>query len=80
MPGWPRAAALLAMLATPAPGLTINGYSTADNDRFVSGYPNAPVANTSSSFLGAGYDWSGVGWLSTYDAIRASRCSGPTRS
>ena len=57
-------AALLAMLATPAAALTINGYSTADNSRFVSGYPNAPVSNTSSSFLGAGYDWSGVGWLS----------------
>ncbi len=58
-------AALLAMLATPAAGLTVNGYSAADNDRFASGYPTAPVPSTSSSFLGAGYDWSGVGWLTT---------------
>ena len=38
------------------------GYSDADNNRFASGYPNNPVPNTSPSFIGAGYDWSGVGW------------------
>ena len=56
------AAALLALLASPAAGLDVNGYSDADNNRFASGYPNNPVPNTSPSFIGAGYDWSGVGW------------------
>jgi PEP-CTERM motif len=31
-------------------------------DRFVSGYPVAPVPNTSPSFIGAPYDLSGIGW------------------
>lgn len=43
------------------------------NSRFVSGYPtdantsitSPPVANTRTSFLGYGYDFSGIGW--TYD-------------
>jgi len=60
---WLIAVALIAR----APGLTINGYSNARDDRFASGYPNAPVANSSSTFIGAGYNWSGVGWLSTND-------------
>jgi autotransporter-associated beta strand protein len=34
------------------------------NDRFSSGFPSAPVANTSPDFIGAGLDWSGVGWAS----------------
>ncbi|MCX6837513.1 MAG: PEP-CTERM sorting domain-containing protein [Verrucomicrobia bacterium] len=55
--------ALLA--ATSANALTIVGYDSATNDRFASGYPTAPVANTSASFLGNGYDLSGVGWNAT---------------
>ncbi len=53
---------LAALSATPAAALTINGFTAAGNERFASGYPGAPVANTSSSFIGAGYNWSGVGW------------------
>jgi hypothetical protein len=52
-----------ALLAAPAvQALTIVGYDSATNDRFTSGYPSSPVENTSLSFLGAGYDLSGVGW------------------
>ncbi len=50
------------LTATLARALTIVGYDSATNDRFSSGYPDNPVANTSVSFLGAGYDLSGVGW------------------
>lgn len=42
--------------------LQVTGYSPAANDRFQSGFPGAPVANADSSFIGKGYDWSGVGW------------------
>jgi hypothetical protein len=58
--------ALLA--ATSANALTIVGYDSATNDRFTSGYPTAPVENTSASFLGNGYDLSGVGWNATNSA------------
>ncbi len=50
------------LTATMARALTIVGYDSATNDRFGSGYPGNPVANASASFLGAGYDLSGVGW------------------
>lgn len=42
--------------------LVVQGYDPAVNDRFSSGYPNAPVANAGPRFLGKGLDWSGVGW------------------
>jgi hypothetical protein len=45
--------------------LDVVGYTAAANDRFVSGFPSAPVPNTSGSFIGLGYDWSGVGWSAT---------------
>jgi hypothetical protein len=32
-------------------------------DRFASGFPTAPVPNTSPSFIGSGFDLSGVGWF-----------------
>ena len=57
--------ALLAVLPTPALALTINGGSNAGNNRFASGFPTSPVANSNPSFLGAGYDWSGVGWVNS---------------
>lgn len=44
------------------PALQVTGYSSATNDRFQSGFPGAPVANADPAFVGAGYDWSGVGW------------------
>lgn len=53
---------LILLSATMARGLTIVGYSSAADDRFSSGYPDNPVPNASVSFLGAGYDLSGVGW------------------
>jgi hypothetical protein len=55
--------ASLILLSAPAVrALTIVGYDPATNDRFASGYPSSPVENTSVSFLGNGYDLSGVGW------------------
>ncbi len=53
---------VLLLTATTARALTIVGYDPAVNDRFSSGYPGTPVENSSLSFLGAGYDLSGVGW------------------
>lgn len=59
------------LLSAPAvSALTIVGYDPATNDRFASGYPSSPVENTSASFLGDGYDLSGVGWSST-DSTRS---------
>ncbi len=49
----------------PAVALDVTGYSPTVNDRFTSGFPTNPVPNTSGSFVGAAYDWSGVGWSST---------------
>lgn len=60
------ALALVAMFwaAPMAQGIVINAYQPARHDRFASGFPAAPVANLDPSFIGAGYDWSGVGWWS----------------
>ncbi len=61
----------LILLAAPAArALTIVGYNPAANDRFSSGYPLSPAENTSTAFLGNGYDLSGVGWSST-DSTRS---------
>jgi autotransporter-associated beta strand protein len=59
-PGWPAAALQFTN--------TNNPYISAVNDRFSGGFPTNPVANTSTSFVGAGYDWSGVGWSTTTHA------------
>ncbi|MDZ4401360.1 MAG: PEP-CTERM sorting domain-containing protein [Prosthecobacter sp.] len=64
------AIALLLLTVSTASGLTIVGYDPAVNDRFASGYASAPVGNSSLSFLGNGYDLSGVGWSST-DSTRS---------
>ena len=42
--------------------ISVSNYVSAVNDRFTSGFPTAPVQNTNASFIGAGEDWSGVGW------------------
>jgi autotransporter-associated beta strand protein len=55
----------LAVAAVPARALDVVGYTAAANDRFASGFPAAPVPNASGSFIGLGYDWSGVGWSTT---------------
>jgi len=55
---------ILAILlpATGLLALDVHGYDPAVNDRFASGYPDAPVPNASPKFLGKDLDWSGVGW------------------
>lgn len=57
--------AVLAVQIARVSALQITGYSSAANDRFLSGFPGAPVENAGGSFVGLGYDWSGVGWAST---------------
>ena len=42
--------------------VTIAGYNAANFDRFSSGYSSSPVPNASPAFIGAGYNFSGVGW------------------
>lgn len=42
--------------------LSFTSYSPSGNLRFSSGFPNAPVPNTSPSFVGLPYDLSGIGW------------------
>jgi hypothetical protein len=42
--------------------LDVKDYDPAVNDRFTSGYPEAPIPNNSPKFIGKGLDWSGVGW------------------
>jgi hypothetical protein len=62
------AVALLLALAASAPAGVISGYDPASPmshqtyDRFASGYPTAPVPNSSSAFVAAGIDLSGIGW------------------
>lgn len=59
---------LVVSFSIPAAGGEIVGYipgnatSQATYDRFLSGFPSAPVVNTSSSFVANGLDVSGVGW------------------
>lgn len=48
-----------------AVALDVTGYAPTVNDRFASGFPSAPVPNTSGSFVGQAYDWSGVAWSTT---------------
>lgn len=60
---------MVAVVPVTARALGITGYTSAANDRFSSGFSAAPVANTSSAFVGLGLDWSGVGW-STADATK----------
>jgi len=66
---WKKTGAILAggiggvlIFASLASALNINGYTPARHNRFSSGYPSAPIANTDPTFIGLGYDWSGVGW------------------
>lgn len=56
--------AALLLLAAPARALVIwGGALPAVNERFAGGFPGSPVANTDPSFLAAGLDLSGIGWL-----------------
>lgn len=70
----PRAAAfaaagilLLAVCGRAASALDTTPYSATVNDRFTSGFPTNPVPNTSGSFVGSAYDWSGVAWSTATD-------------
>ena len=57
--------ASLLLAALGVQGLVVQGYDPAVNDRFSSGFPDAPVPNESPKFIGKGLDWSGVGWKNT---------------
>src|SRR5262245_25036627 len=65
---WIALAAALAGFGPPASaraGVIVDHNPTsfdARYDRFASGYPAAPVPNTSASFIGSPYDLSGIGW------------------
>src|SRR5689334_12037409 len=52
---------ILALCAAPAAAIDINDETIARNDRFATG-GGSLAANTDPSFIGLGYDWSGVGW------------------
>ncbi|MBU6221992.1 MAG: hypothetical protein KGR24_04500 [Planctomycetes bacterium] len=56
-------AALLA--AGTAVAYDVVGFTPAANNRFSSGFPSAPVTNTSGSFVGLPYSWLGVGWATS---------------
>ncbi len=53
---------VVAICGSAALALDTTPYSATVNDRFTSGFPTNPVPNTSGSFVGSAYDWSGVGW------------------
>ncbi len=65
-------AAAMALCSPPAAAVEINAYNPLRNNRFSSGYPTAPVANLNAMFIGAGYDWSAVGWSSTNSSYSAT--------
>jgi len=61
-----RLLAVFCLMASPsAVALQATGYTAEKNDRFSSGFPNTPVENGSSNFVGSGFDWSGVAWSTT---------------
>ena len=72
MNGWRVIWVVLSILISirPLSAIQITGYSSAANDRFSSGYPSGPFNNASVSFVGTGYDWSGVGWAAS-DATKS---------
>lgn len=59
----PALIAFAVFLAAPgADALVIAGYNAAAHERFSSGFASSPTPNAGGSFIGAGLDWSGVGW------------------
>lgn len=44
--------------------LQVNGYNPSSNDRFISGTYGTSSPLSNPGFVGASYDWSGVGWQS----------------
>jgi autotransporter-associated beta strand protein len=68
----------LYILIPPSLALDIVGYDPTHNNRFSSGYPSAPIPNTNAAFIGLGYNWSGVGWNSSFpDPNRSFAMLGP---
>ena len=66
--GWPTVYAVMlfaAVAACPVAAYDVVGYNAAANNRFSSGFPAAPVTNTSGSFVGLPYSWLGVGWATS---------------
>jgi len=66
--GWPAVCAVMlcaAVAAFPVAAYDVVGYTAAANNRFSSGFPAAPVTNTSGSFVGLPYSWLGVGWATS---------------
>jgi hypothetical protein len=53
---------LFLLTAAIVRALVVQNYDPQVNDRFASGFPDAPVINSSDKFVGKGFDWSGVGW------------------
>jgi len=68
--GWARllrawGVALVFSAAGSAAAYDVVGFTAAANNRFSSGFPSAPVTNTSGSFVGLPYSWLGVGWAAS---------------
>jgi len=57
--------ALVVSAAGSAAAYDVVGFTAAANNRFSSGFPSAPVTNTSGSFVGLPYSWLGVGWAAS---------------
>jgi autotransporter-associated beta strand protein len=57
--------ALVLLAAGSAAAYDVVGFTAAANNRFSSGFPSAPITNTSGSFVGLPYSWLGVGWASS---------------
>lgn len=57
-----RWSALALAAGTTVQAVVIDGYSSSTHDRFTGTFPSAPAPNASAGFIGAAYDWSGVGW------------------
>ena len=55
-------------------GIQVVDETLEGNSRFTSGFTtDSPVQNTDPSFVGAGYDWSGIGWAVGTGVASASR-------
>ncbi|MEM7145861.1 MAG: PEP-CTERM sorting domain-containing protein [Verrucomicrobiota bacterium] len=62
---WLAMFGLLLLSVSESGAITIVNLNGAAHHRFDGGFPGAPVESTNGSFVGAGYDWSGVGWAAT---------------
>ena len=62
---WAGVAVAALLTAGTAAAYDVVGFTPAANNRFSSGFPSAPVTNTSGSFVGLPYSWLGVGWATS---------------